>query len=113
MRKNTAIITGAGRGIGRGIALALAKHGWNIAINYRGNAAAAAETLEMVNAADGQGIVVQANIADSVDRERLITETTTAFGRMMVPACCMAIIWLATCWVRKNGPLRLTAITSS
>ena len=82
MRKNTAIITGAGRGIGRGIALALAKHGWNIAINYRGNAAAAAETLEMVNAADGQGIVVQANIADSVDRERLITETTTAFGRI-------------------------------
>ena len=82
MRKNTAIITGAGRGIGRGIALALAKHGWNIAINYRGNAAAAAETLEMVNATDGQGIVVQANIADSVDRERLITETTTAFGRI-------------------------------
>ncbi|MCA9949108.1 MAG: 3-ketoacyl-ACP reductase, partial [Anaerolineales bacterium] len=51
-------------------------------INYRGNAAAAAETLEMVNATDGQGIVVQANIADSVDRERLITETTTAFGRI-------------------------------
>ncbi len=82
MNKHTAIVTGAGRGIGRGIALALAERGWGVTINYRGNAAAAAETLEMVNAAGGQGLVVQANIAEANGRERLVAETIAKFGRI-------------------------------
>jgi len=84
MNKNTSIVTGAGRGIGRGIALALAEHGWNVTINYRSNATAATETLKMVNAAGGQGLPVQANIADAGDRERLVAETITEFGRVDV-----------------------------
>ncbi|MCO5188333.1 MAG: 3-ketoacyl-ACP reductase [Anaerolineae bacterium] len=82
MRKDTAIITGAGRGIGRGIALALAERGWCVTINYRGNVAAAAETLDMVNATDGQGLLVQADIADSNGRNRLVAETLAEFGRI-------------------------------
>lgn len=82
MRKNTAIITGAGRGIGQGIALALAERGWCVTINYRGNAAAAAETLDMVNATGGQGLLVQADIADSNGRNRLVAETLAEFGRI-------------------------------
>jgi len=84
MNKNTSIVTGAGRGIGRGIALVLAEHGWNVTINYRGNATAATETLQMVNAAGGQGLLVQANIADASDRERLVAETIAEFGRVDV-----------------------------
>lgn len=82
MRKNTAIITGAGRGIGQGIALALAERGWCVTINYRGNVAAAAETLDMVNATGGQGLLVQADIADSNGRNRLVAETLAEFGRI-------------------------------
>ena len=46
-----AIVTGGSRGIGRGIVLGLAAQGWSVAINYRGNAAAAQETAEMAAAA--------------------------------------------------------------
>ncbi len=50
-----ALVTGGGRGIGRGIAVALAGCGWRVVINYRGNAEAAAEALALVRAAGGDG----------------------------------------------------------
>ena len=77
-----ALVTGAGRGIGRGIALALAARGWSIVINYRGNAEAATETVSLVEAAGGSGLVVQANIAEAADRARLVDETLARFGRI-------------------------------
>jgi NAD(P)-dependent dehydrogenase (short-subunit alcohol dehydrogenase family) len=82
MNKQTALVTGAGRGIGRGIAVALAEKDWNVVINYRGNAAAATETLGLVEDAGGGGLAVQANIAEAVDRQRLIDETVQKFGRI-------------------------------
>ena len=82
MADKVALVTGAGRGIGRGIALALAKRGWQIVINYRGNATAAAETVELVKAAGADGLAVQANIALAADREKLVAETVGNFGRI-------------------------------
>lgn len=82
MNKQTALVTGAGRGIGRGIAVALAEKGWNVVINYRGNAAAATETVGLVEEAVGRGLAVQANIAEASDRQRLIDETVQKFGRI-------------------------------
>ncbi len=49
-----AIVTGASRGIGRGIATALGSHGWTVVINYRGNAIAAQESADSVQAAGGR-----------------------------------------------------------
>ena len=62
MTAKTALITGASRGIGRGIAIELARAGCRVAINYAGNAAAAAEALALVNAAGGTGVLVQGDI---------------------------------------------------
>jgi 3-oxoacyl-[acyl-carrier protein] reductase len=77
-----ALVTGAGRGIGRGIALALARRGWSLVINYRGNAAAARETVHQVEAMGAQALAVQADIGQAADRERLLHETLARFGRI-------------------------------
>jgi 3-oxoacyl-[acyl-carrier protein] reductase len=82
MAPKTALVTGASRGIGRGIALELARSGFRIAINYAGNAAAAAEALALVKSVGGEGFIVQADIAVAADRERLVRETIEHFGRI-------------------------------
>lgn len=82
MNKQVALITGASRGIGRGIALALAERGWTIVVNYRGNADAAAQTLADVQSAGGDGVVLQANIADSAERDHLVNTTLATYGRI-------------------------------
>jgi NAD(P)-dependent dehydrogenase (short-subunit alcohol dehydrogenase family) len=77
-----ALVTGGGRGIGRGIALALASRGWQVAINYRNNRDAALATQQAVHEAGGSGAVIQADIADGGQRQRLVAETLEAFGRI-------------------------------
>lgn len=80
--RKVALITGAGRGIGRGIAIALAGRGWGVVVNYRSDAGAAAETVRLAEEAGGQAVAIQADIASSTDRERLVTETLEHFGRI-------------------------------
>lgn len=75
-----ALVTGASRGIGRGIALALAGRGWAVVVNYRGNAEAAEETRAAVEAAGAACLLVQGDVADADDRSRLLNETLAAFG---------------------------------
>jgi len=82
MVSRTALVTGASRGIGRGIALELARAGGRVAINYAGNAEAAAESLAAVRAAGGDGFTVQGDVAVAVDRERMVAETVERFGRI-------------------------------
>ena len=77
-----AIITGAGRGIGRGIALQLAMAGWTLVINDIGNTEPPLETLNLVREAGGDGIVVMADITKAIDRLKIVDETITAFGRI-------------------------------
>ncbi len=78
----TALVTGASRGIGRGIALELARAGCRIAINYAGNVTAAQESLAAVRAAGGDGYIVQGDVSVAADRARLVSETIAQFGRI-------------------------------
>ena len=77
-----ALVTGASRGIGRAIAVALAGDGWTVVVNYQANAEAAAQTLAQVQAAGVQGVTIQADIAVAADRERLVQETLSRYGRI-------------------------------
>jgi NAD(P)-dependent dehydrogenase (short-subunit alcohol dehydrogenase family) len=78
----TALITGGSRGIGRGIALALAGEGFNVVINYANNAQAAGEVRQEAESAGAGAALVQADIAVSADRRRLVEEAWGAFGRI-------------------------------
>ena len=83
-----ALITGASRGIGRGIALELAKMGYDLVINYANNVAAAQKTsadCATLGEKHGHKIraeICQADIGVSVDREKLLEFTRSTFGRL-------------------------------
>jgi 3-oxoacyl-[acyl-carrier protein] reductase len=77
-----AIVTGGSRGIGRGIAERLAAEGWAVVINYFSRRDAADEAAAQIEAAGGQCLVAQADIASTADRQRLVQETLDRFGRL-------------------------------
>jgi NAD(P)-dependent dehydrogenase (short-subunit alcohol dehydrogenase family) len=82
MVHKNALVTGASRGIGRGIAIELARAGWRVALNYAGNAAAAAEAVALVEQNGGTAFAVQGDIAQADDRTRLVEETISRCGRI-------------------------------
>ena len=77
-----AIVTGAGRGIGRAIALALGSRGWRVVINFRSDAASAAETASQVIAAGGLSLALKGDVAVREDRERLVAATLEEYSRI-------------------------------
>jgi 3-oxoacyl-[acyl-carrier protein] reductase len=81
-----AIVTGASRGLGRGIAVRLAELGFSIVVNYSGNAAAAAETVDACRSRQSQldqrFLPFQADIAVEADRAKLVEHTLAALGRI-------------------------------
>ena len=78
----TALVTGASRGIGRAVAVALASAGAKVAVNYAGNDTAAEETKAAIEAAGGTAILVKADIADSEAVEKMVADTVAAFGQI-------------------------------
>lgn len=79
---NVAIITGASRGIGRSVAIELAKAGAKVVINYAGNHAAAKEVEDAVKAIGGEALLIQADVASSDAVDQMIKQTVDAFGRV-------------------------------
>jgi NAD(P)-dependent dehydrogenase (short-subunit alcohol dehydrogenase family) len=75
-------VTGASRGIGRGIALALAGDGFDIVVNYASNVDAASEVRAEVAALGGTAHLVRADISSADDRQHLVDEAYYAFGRL-------------------------------
>jgi 3-oxoacyl-[acyl-carrier protein] reductase len=75
-----ALITGSSRGIGKGTALALAKAGAAVVINYIADKAAAQNVLAQVNAGGGRACIIQADVSKQADVERLVAESSRVFG---------------------------------
>ncbi len=76
----TAIVTGASRGIGRAIAVVLGQAGWNVVVNYAGNAAAADEAAALVRQGGGRAMTVQADVGNLADHEKLIAAAVALGG---------------------------------
>jgi len=77
-----ALVTGASRGIGRAIALRLAREGYATVVNYHSNREAAESVVGEVVAAGSRAIAVQADVGAAADRQRLIETTMSKFGRL-------------------------------
>jgi enoyl-[acyl-carrier protein] reductase III len=77
-----ALITGSSRGIGRGIALMLAKKGVRVAINYFQNEAAANDTLAKVKERGSDGFLIQADVSRPDDISRMFEKVRDEFGRL-------------------------------
>ncbi len=77
-----ALVTGASRGIGRAIATRLARDGFAVTVNYHSNRQAADEVVHEIEQAGGKAIAIKADVALAADRQRLIDETLSCFGRL-------------------------------
>ena len=75
----TALITGAGRGIGRATAIRLARDGARIAINYKGNEEAAAEAKRLVEQGGGTATLIQGDVSIDGQAENVV-KAALAFG---------------------------------
>ncbi|HLR24096.1 MAG TPA: 3-oxoacyl-[acyl-carrier-protein] reductase [Pseudogracilibacillus sp.] len=82
LQGKTALVTGSSRGIGKAIALELARRGANIAVNYAGSEEKAAETVEAIETLGVQAIKIQANVADESSVKSMIKEVTKTFGSL-------------------------------
>ena len=79
-----AIVTGAGRGIGRAIAVELARHGYHILVDYAGNASAAGETVALCQAEGVDAFAVQADVSDEEAVKGLVKSALERFDRIDV-----------------------------
>jgi len=84
LRGKVAIVTGSATGIGQAIAVAYAKAGAAVVVDYVGDAATANETLAKIAATGGASIAIEADVSQPADVDRLVTGTVAKFGRLDV-----------------------------
>jgi glucose 1-dehydrogenase len=82
LQGKTAVVTGAGTGIGQAIAVAFAQEGANVVVDYVGNASVATETLGKITAIGGKAIAVAADVSNPDQVNGLVQQTLAAFGKL-------------------------------
>ncbi len=80
LNEKTAVVTGASRGIGRAIALDLAKNGCNVVVNYSGNEAKANEVVDEIKSLSRNAIAVKADVSNSEEVQNMMKEAVAAFS---------------------------------
>src|SRR5215217_5152404 len=82
LKGRVALVTGAARGIGRGILEAFAAEGANVVINYLDNAQEAQGVADAVAIYGGQAMICQADVSDRAAVQRMFAATVERFGRL-------------------------------
>ena len=82
--KRVALVTGGGRGIGRGIAECLAESGFDLAINGVRDASQVADTVAALEKLGAAVVYCQGNVADAADRQTIVDAVRQRFGRLDV-----------------------------
>jgi 3-oxoacyl-[acyl-carrier protein] reductase len=82
LKDKTAIVTGASKGIGAGIAKALAAAGARVVVNYASDQAGAAAVVGAIEASGGEAVAVRADMSKAADVARLFDEADRAFGAL-------------------------------
>src|SRR5215470_1403547 len=88
----TAIITGASGGIGRAVALRLARDGFAVVVNYAESSAKAQGVVNEIKSVGGQTIALQADVANPSQVERLFRDTLDTFRKIDVVVNCAGIM---------------------
>ena len=95
---NVAIVTGGSLGIGSAIALALAKEGVNVAINYRKHDAEAKTIVEKIEGMGRRGLALKADVAKTEDAENMVNIVLKEFGRLDILVCNAGINMDSVIW---------------
>lgn len=82
LTEKVALVTGASRGIGRAIALELAKEGADIVVNYAGNKERAEEVVKEIEEMGRKAISIQADVSDETSVKKMIKDTIKEFNRL-------------------------------
>lgn len=82
LKNKIALITGAGRGIGRAIAIALAKEGAEVVINYNGSEERAKEVKQTIEENGGKASIYKCNVSDFVACEAMIKDIVKEYGHL-------------------------------
>jgi 3-oxoacyl-[acyl-carrier protein] reductase len=82
LKDKIALVTGSSRGVGRAVALGLAKQGANMVVNYTSNENAANEVVEIIQSMGGKAIAVKADVAQKAEVENLVNSAIDTFGRL-------------------------------
>jgi 3-oxoacyl-[acyl-carrier protein] reductase len=84
LKNKVAVVTGASKGIGAGIAKGLAAEGASVVVNYSSSKEGADKVVADIKAKGGKAVAVQGDVAKAADVERLFAETKKTFGRLDV-----------------------------
>jgi 3-oxoacyl-[acyl-carrier protein] reductase len=84
LANKVAVVTGASKGIGAGIAKALAAEGAAVVVNYASSKEGAEKVVAQIKAKGGKAIAVQGDVAKAADVQRIFAETKKAFGQLDV-----------------------------
>jgi 3-oxoacyl-[acyl-carrier protein] reductase len=94
----SAIVTGGSLGIGTAVALALAREGCDVAINYRRHDTEARKVVEQIEAAGRRGLAIKADVSSYADAEKMVNEVVETFGSLDIMVCNAGINWDGVIW---------------